>query len=115
MQGLLTPARAIAERLRQRGEKVAIAESSAGGLIAAALRAQPGASAFFLGGAVVYTRQARAALLGITAAEMEGVSAAYLEAHKADAQGNYVLRLDYPSYVPFMENARSSRNSAAKF
>jgi thimet oligopeptidase len=44
-----------------------------------------------------------------TAAEMEGLSAAYLEAHKADAQGNYVLRLDYPSYVPFMENARSGR------
>ncbi len=42
-----------------------------------------------------------------TAAEMDGLSAAYLEAHQADAQGNYVLRLDYPSYVPFMENARS--------
>jgi thimet oligopeptidase len=42
-----------------------------------------------------------------TTAEMEGLPAAYLEAHKADAEGNYVLGLDYPSYVPFLENARS--------
>jgi PncC family amidohydrolase len=52
---------------------VAVAESSAGGLVAAALLAQPGASAFFLGGAVVYTRQARQALLGITPADMAGI------------------------------------------
>jgi nicotinamide-nucleotide amidase len=73
MQVLLTIAGQLAERLRSRGETVAVAESSAGGLIAAALLAQPGASAFFLGGAVVYTRQARSALLGITLAEMEGI------------------------------------------
>ena len=73
MQGLLTLAEAVAARLRDRGETVAVAESSAGGLIAAALLAQPGASAFFLGGAVVYTRQARDALLGITAADMAGL------------------------------------------
>src|SRR5579863_325584 len=63
MQGLLTQAEALAVLLRARGETVAVAESSAGGLIAAALLAQPGASAFFLGGAIVYTRQARGALL----------------------------------------------------
>jgi PncC family amidohydrolase len=59
-----------------RGERVAVVESSAGGLIAAALLAQPGASAFFLGGAVVYTRQAREALLGITLADMSGIRSA---------------------------------------
>jgi len=63
----------IAERLRSRGETVAIAESSAGGLIAAALLAQPGASAFFVGGVVVYTRTSREALLGITAADMDAI------------------------------------------
>ena len=47
--------------------------SSGGGLISAALLAVPGASAYFLGGAVVYTRQARGALLGITDAEMKGL------------------------------------------
>ena len=42
-----------------------------------------------------------------TAAEMEGLPEAYLKARKRDDAGNYVLRLDAPSYVPFMENARS--------
>jgi len=73
MDALLPAARAVAERLKARGETVAIAESSAGGLIAAALLALPGASAYFLGGAVVYTRAAREGLLGITDADMAGM------------------------------------------
>ena len=63
----------VAALLRKRGETVAVAESSSGGLVAAALLAVPGASAYFLGGAVVYTGVARLALLGIGAAEMEGL------------------------------------------
>src|SRR5690606_30799834 len=59
-----------------RGEKIAIAESSTGGLIAASLIALPGASAYFVGGAVVYTMAARTALLGITDADMKGMRAA---------------------------------------
>jgi len=73
MQTLLPLAENIARKLKARGETVAIAESSAGGLVAAALLAVPGASAYFLGGAVVYTRQARSALVGITDAEMKGL------------------------------------------
>ena len=56
----------IAGRLIERGETVAVAESSAGGLISAALLAVPGASKYFVGGAVVYTRAARKQLLGLT-------------------------------------------------
>jgi nicotinamide-nucleotide amidase len=56
----------VAERLSARGETVAVAESSAGGLIAAALLAVPGASAYFRGGAVVYTGDAKMRLLGQT-------------------------------------------------
>jgi PncC family amidohydrolase len=63
----------IAARLIARKETVAVAESSAGGLVAAALLAVPGASAYFLGGAVVYTITAREALLGITKADMTGL------------------------------------------
>lgn len=66
-------AETIARRLIARRETIAIAESSTGGLIAAALLAVPGASAYFLGGAVVYTKAARAALLGIGDAEMQGL------------------------------------------
>src|SRR5690606_11550245 len=76
MQALLAHAGELGDGLRQRGETVAVAESSAGGLIAAALLAQPGASAFFLGGAVVYTAQAREALLSITVADMTDMRSA---------------------------------------
>jgi nicotinamide-nucleotide amidase len=73
MKTLLPLAQTIAQRLIARRETIAIAESSTGGLIAAALLAVPGASAYFLGGAVVYTKTARAALLGIGNADMEGL------------------------------------------
>jgi len=63
----------IAARLIARKETIAIAESSTGGLVSAALLAVPGASAYFLGGAVVYTRSARKALLGIDDAMMQGL------------------------------------------
>jgi len=62
---LLPLAETIAARLKARRETIAIAESSTGGLIAAALIAMPGASAYFLGGGVVYTRQAKQLLLSI--------------------------------------------------
>ncbi|RZL95517.1 MAG: CinA family protein [Variovorax sp.] len=73
----MAPLAVLAERvgaaLRARGETVAVAESSAGGLVSAALLAVPGASAYFRGGAVVYSRHAGKALLGLTAADMEGL------------------------------------------
>ena len=71
---LLSPiAEKIAARLIERRETIAVTESSTGGLIAAALLAVPGASAFFLGGAVAYSRAARLALLGIGDADMKGL------------------------------------------
>jgi nicotinamide-nucleotide amidase len=76
MQHLIDLAGRIAERLKACGETVAIAESSTGGLIAAALLSVPGASAYFLGGAVVYTRQARRALLAIPDEAMSGIRSA---------------------------------------
>jgi PncC family amidohydrolase len=51
--------------LRARDETVAVAESSTGGLVAAALLAVPGASAYFVGGGVIYTHKAREALLEV--------------------------------------------------
>jgi len=66
----------VAARLKERNETIAVAESSAGGLINAALVAVPGASAYYLGGGIVYTRAAREALLGITAAQMSGMRSA---------------------------------------
>ncbi|TVR26044.1 MAG: CinA family protein [Ilumatobacter sp.] len=58
---LTDPARRVAAELTRRGESVAVAEGSAGGLISAALLSVPGASAYYLGGVVVYTADAHRA------------------------------------------------------
>jgi nicotinamide-nucleotide amidase len=73
MQTLLPIAEKIAGVLIDRHETIAVAESSTGGLIAAALLSVPAASAYFLGGAVAYSKAALAALLGIGDAEMAGL------------------------------------------
>ena len=73
MKALLPLAEKIAASLIARKQTIAIAESSTGGLVAATLLAVPGASAYFLGGAVVYTKSSRVALLGIGDAEMQGL------------------------------------------
>jgi PncC family amidohydrolase len=67
---------AVAELLKARKETIAVAESSAGGLINATLVAVPGASAFYLGGCIVYTGASRSALLGITPEQMAGLRSA---------------------------------------
>ena len=77
---VLTP---IAEKvgllLKERGQTVAVSESACGGLISAALLSVPGASAFFLGSATVYTRNARRGLLRFNdaKAEMRGATEEY--------------------------------------
>ncbi len=73
MDVLLPQAERLSTLLRARSETMAVSESSAGGLVSAALLAVPGASAYFLGGAVVYTKAARETLLGITEADMAGM------------------------------------------
>ena len=65
MQTLLPLAEQIGARLKARGETIAIAELSTGGLISAALLSVAGASAYFRGGGVIYTRQSRWGLLEI--------------------------------------------------
>ena len=59
-----------------RKQTLTVAESSSGGLVSAALLSVPGASAYFLGGAIVYAAEARAGLLGIDAAAMAGLRSA---------------------------------------
>ena len=63
MQDLIPRAEIAAQLLKDRKQTITVAESSTGGLLSAALLALPGASAYFLGGAVVYTQIARRALM----------------------------------------------------
>ena len=76
MNELTGIAEQIAAKLIARKETISVTESSTGGLISAALLSVPGASAYFLGGAVVYTRDARRILMDIGDAEMKGLRSA---------------------------------------
>lgn len=73
MQNLLAQAARIGAALKARKQTVAVSESSAGGLISAALLAVPGASTFYQGGGVIYTRVAGRALFGIKKEDMTGM------------------------------------------
>jgi nicotinamide-nucleotide amidase len=73
MNDLLQHAKKVAALLKARHETVAVAESSAGGLLSAALLAVPGASAYFLGGAVVYTYASRGVLLDLPETALAGL------------------------------------------
>jgi nicotinamide-nucleotide amidase len=76
MKDLVATAEKIAGRLIERKQTIAVAESSTGGLICAALLAVPGASAYFLGGGVIYTRDARRILMDIPDEAMKGIRSA---------------------------------------
>ena len=66
MDALLPLAKKIGDKLKARKETVGVSESSTGGLVSAVLLAVPGASAYFMGGAVVYTGPAGIAFLDAT-------------------------------------------------
>jgi nicotinamide-nucleotide amidase len=76
MKELVGIAEQIAAKLVSRQQTIAVAESSTGGLISAALLAVPGASAYFKGSAVVYTRDARRILMDIPDDAMKGIRSA---------------------------------------
>jgi PncC family amidohydrolase len=69
-----TLAHEIAGLLTARGETVAVSEGTAGGLISAALLAQPGASAYFIGGGVTYTRKSLVAMMQAKEDELRAVT-----------------------------------------
>jgi PncC family amidohydrolase len=73
MPGLTPLAESVGELLKKRGEKIAVADSSAGGLISASLLSVPGASAYYVGGVVSYTGTSRLMLLGISEEYMTGI------------------------------------------
>jgi nicotinamide-nucleotide amidase len=73
MDTLLPLAAKAAALLRAKKQHIAIAESSTGGLISSALLALPGASDYFLGGAVVYTVKSRLVLLGVGESDLTGL------------------------------------------
>jgi nicotinamide-nucleotide amidase len=75
MPDLTSLAAAVGALLKDAKHTVAVAESSCGGLISAALVAVPGASAYYLGGGVIYTQASRQGLLRLPAEAMAGMRA----------------------------------------
>jgi PncC family amidohydrolase len=63
----------VSDVLKARGETIAVAESTTGGLISARLLSMPGASAYFLGGIIIYTRVSRKVFLDASAEKLHGV------------------------------------------
>lgn len=76
MDELFEAAAALAPLLMARRQTVAVAESSTGGLISAALLSVPGASAYYLGGGVIYTPRARHRLLDLKREDVRGLKSA---------------------------------------
>lgn len=66
----------VADRLTSAKQTVSVAESSSGGLISAALLSVPGASAFYLGGGVIYTARSRHRLMGLGREAVQGMRSA---------------------------------------
>lgn len=108
----------IAGLLSARQQTISIAESTTGGLIAASLLSVPGASAYFLGGSVVYTRASRNAYLDLDKSSLEGLKplskpliAVFAEAaknHLGATWGLAELGASGPSDSPYGHPAGSS-------
>ena len=75
MPDLSSMAANVGQLLKDKGQTIAVSESSCGGLLSASLVAIPGASAYYLGGAVVYTHTSRKGLLDVPDEAMQGMRA----------------------------------------
>ncbi len=80
MADFKTMAADVGALLKENGQTVAVAESSAGGIISAALLAVPGASAYFKGGGACYTGDAKQILMAVSDGAM-GEARAATKAH----------------------------------
>jgi nicotinamide-nucleotide amidase len=69
------------------GRSLAVAESCTGGLMAARVTERPGSSAYFAGGVVAYSNEAKASLLGVDPGLISRHGAVSLEVAEAMAEG----------------------------
>jgi nicotinamide-nucleotide amidase len=83
---LASLAASVAARLVARRETIAVSESSTGGLISAALLSIPGASAYFVGGGVIYTQTARRGLLQLSDEAVRGIRSSTETAARLNAR-----------------------------
>ena len=77
----------VGQLLVERGWRISLAESTAGGLISAALLKVPGASRYYEQGVIAYTRAGKLETLGMPAALYTERGSVHREAVKAMAEG----------------------------
>jgi nicotinamide-nucleotide amidase len=77
----------VAAMLLADGETIAVAESCTGGLLAARLTERAGSSAYVLGGAVVYSNEAKSAVVGVDPELIAAHGAVSVEVARALADG----------------------------
>jgi nicotinamide-nucleotide amidase len=77
----------VAELLLSRGDTVAVAESCTAGLLAARLTERAGSSAYFLGGGVVYSNEAKTLVAGVPAELIQRDGAVSVSVARALASG----------------------------
>ena len=75
MPGLSSMAASVGALLKETQQTIAVSESACGGLISASLVAVPGASAYYVGGAVIYTRKSQEGLLQVPDRDMADMRA----------------------------------------
>ena len=75
MPDLSSMAASVGALLKQHQQTIAVSESACGGLISASLVAVPGASAYYVGGAVIYTRASQQGLLQVPDSDMANMRA----------------------------------------
>lgn len=77
----------LGQLLKERGWHIAVAESTAGGLMNHLIVSVPGASKYYLGGTVTYTRNTKIEILGVTAEVLDGPGSVSNEGAIAMAEG----------------------------
>ncbi|HET7420040.1 MAG TPA: CDP-diacylglycerol--glycerol-3-phosphate 3-phosphatidyltransferase [Candidatus Dormibacteraeota bacterium] len=82
-----SPAAGLGEALKRNGSTVAVAESSTAGLLGAMIADVPGSSAYFLGGVVAYSNEAKRDELGVPEELLRTVGAVSREVAAAMAEG----------------------------
>jgi nicotinamide-nucleotide amidase len=80
-------AEVVGDLLKQRGMTLAVAESMTAGTLAARLSWPPGASAYFVGGVVSYTAEAKEGILGVSTETLEGPGVVSEECAREMASG----------------------------
>jgi PncC family amidohydrolase len=94
--------------LKARRQTIAVVDGSTGGLISASLLAMPGASAFYLGGGVIYTLKGRRMVLGHPPGSLRGYTSAQEDYALAQAR---LIRERYGSDWGIAETGASGGSS----